>query len=394
MSGICFSLGGEGSRKVASKPSSAESSKKRDRSIPLFGIDSDSEEDSNNTDSVKNENIEYPQKRQRLADLEKEVDPQTQNVSIKLAEFVARNGRKFEDITRERNQGQQSLFKFLFDKKSIEYKFYEAKLEDYLQKSKGVQNKQADTQEPGNRADIDTSVQPPQSVVEKVQMIVNKLENGRAFPRHTERPHRPPSQELVLESTKPEKQDQSNQVELRSQNQDSVAAMEAAYAQMVAKKSSGNDKDSKKQDVELNETSFDRRRVYAVFKNDGTRGHHMQDFIPPEELAKFLAQCKDSHSKSVAARLEEQQKITSDNVGHKLLSKMGWREGEGLGASKNGKSAPVQAGSTKQNNLGLGAKGDFEVHEDDDIYDQYRKRMMLGYRHRPNPLGNPRKKYY
>jgi len=32
--------------------------------------------------------------------------------------------------------------------------------------------------------------------------------------------------------------------------------------------------------------------------------------------------------------------------------------------------------------------------ESDDIYEQYKKRMMLGYKFRPNPLGNPRKAYY
>ena len=34
------------------------------------------------------------------------------------------------------------------------------------------------------------------------------------------------------------------------------------------------------------------------------------------------------------------------------------------------------------------------VTADDDAFEQYRKRMMLGYKHRPNPLGNPRKSYY
>jgi splicing factor 4 len=35
-----------------------------------------------------------------------------------------------------------------------------------------------------------------------------------------------------------------------------------------------------------------------------------------------------------------------------------------------------------------------EVAEGDDMFEQYRKRMMLGYKFRPNPLGNPRKSYY
>lgn len=31
-----------------------------------------------------------------------------------------------------------------------------------------------------------------------------------------------------------------------------------------------------------------------MYKDDGERGHHMQDYIPKEELAKFLAKTGDS----------------------------------------------------------------------------------------------------
>lgn len=44
------------------------------------------------------------------------------------------------------------------------------------------------------------------------------------------------------------------------------------------------------------------------------------------------------------------------------------------------------AGNVKKDNLGVGASQPGEVTPDDDIYEQYKKRMMLGYRHRPNPL--------
>lgn len=41
----------------------------------------------------------------------------------------------------------------------------------------------------------------------------------------------------------------------------------------------------------------------------------------------------DDRSKATAAALEERNKIPSDNVGHRLLSKMGWKEGEVLPSS-------------------------------------------------------------
>ena len=43
---------------------------------------------------------------------------------------------------------------------------------------------------------------------------------------------------------------------------------------------------------------------------------------------------------------------------------------------------------------GVGVKDTHEVEQSDDAFDQYRKRMMLAYRFRPNPLNNPRRTYY
>jgi len=43
--------------------------------------------------------------------------------------------------------------------------------------------------------------------------------------------------------------------------------------------------------------------------------------------------------------------------------------------------------------IGLGANAG-EADEDDDEFDTYRKRMMLSYRFRPNPMNNPRRQYY
>ena len=57
-----------------------------------------------------------------------------------------------------------------------------------------------------------------------------------------------------------------------------------------------------------------------------------------------------------------------------------------MGSSRRGIADPIMAGDVKKDNLGVGAQNPGEVNPDDDIYEQYKKRMMLGYRHRPNPL--------
>lgn len=74
-----------------------------------------------------------------------------------------------------------------------------------------------------------------------------------------------------------------------------------------------------------------------------------------------------------------------DYWGRNLITLV-WTAGEGLGSSKNGIADPIMAGDVKMNNLGVGAHNPGEVTAEDDIYEQYKKRMMLGYRYRPNPL--------
>mmetsp|Transcript_36185 Transcript_36185/g.144624 ORF Transcript_36185/g.144624 Transcript_36185/m.144624 type:complete len:83 (+) Transcript_36185:738-986(+) len=73
---------------------------------------------------------------------------------------------------------------------------------------------------------------------------------------------------------------------------------------------------------------------------------------------------------------------------------MGWKEGSGLGKDGVG-SADAAKTFVKTDKSGIGADtGDTtEVKPEDDIYEQYRKRMMLAYRYRPNPMNNPRKGY-
>lgn len=53
----------------------------------------------------------------------------------------------------------------------------------------------------------------------------------------------------------------------------------------------------------------------------------MGDFIPHEELEKFLATCNDASARKYSRDAADKAKIQADNVGHKLLSKMGWKEG-------------------------------------------------------------------
>lgn len=59
----------------------------------------------------------------------------------------------------------------------------------------------------------------------------------------------------------------------------------------------------------------------------------MGDYIPQDELEKFLAACNDAAAQKAAKEAAERAKIQADNVGHRLLSKMGWKEGASLSLS-------------------------------------------------------------
>ena len=137
---------------------------------------------------------------------------------------------------------------------------------------------------------------------------------------------------------------------------------------------------------------------------------------------------------SSAGVVDNANKISEDNVGFQLLRKSGWTEGSGLGLDSSGIVNPISihstgakgggssnsggavmsasainrlvgansgtsggggvGGSGGPEGSGIGVKATHEVSADYNEFDQYRKRMMLAYRFRPNPMNNPRRDYY
>ncbi|CAD5116852.1 DgyrCDS5696 [Dimorphilus gyrociliatus] len=129
----------------------------------------------------------------------------------------------------------------------------------------------------------------------------------------------------------------------------------------------------------------------------GEGKHHIGDFLPPEELNKFMdtfQSLKDGKQPELSDYKEF--KLKCDNIGYKMLQKMGWQDGEGLGSSSQGTVEPVNKGKQPAYGGGLGLTTDMPggLSKDDDEFEAYRKRMMLAYRFRPNPLNNPRRPYY
>lgn len=118
----------------------------------------------------------------------------------------------------------------------------------------------------------------------------------------------------------------------------------------------------------------------------------------PQELDRFLKKA-DQAAKGEQLEAEEdfeKHKLAEDNIGFQMLKKAGWKEGEGLGkeGGDKGAAAPVNMAAGAGDGAGVGVKETHEVAEGDNEFEQYRKRMMLAYRFRPNPLNNPRRSYY
>ncbi|KAL7062970.1 hypothetical protein AAHC03_0800 [Spirometra sp. Aus1] len=127
----------------------------------------------------------------------------------------------------------------------------------------------------------------------------------------------------------------------------------------------------------------------------GQGKHHIGDFLPPDELERFMETYRAlKEGREPDYSDYKNFKLTCENVGYQMLEKMGWKEGEGLGAAGQGIINPVGKGNVFIDGVGLGVERPANLKQDDDEYDAYRKRMMLAYRFRPNPLNNPRRDYY
>ncbi|KAG1673616.1 SURP and G-patch domain-containing protein 1 [Nymphon striatum] len=125
----------------------------------------------------------------------------------------------------------------------------------------------------------------------------------------------------------------------------------------------------------------------------GQGKHHIGDFLPPDELTKFMEKY-EALQEGRAPDLSDYKefKLDESNVGYQMLMKLGWSEGQGLGVNESGIKDPVNKGNVAANNVGLGLEKPDEVASGDDEFQAYRKRMMLAYRFRPNPLVKQSKK--
>jgi len=185
--------------------------------------------------------------------------------------------------------------------------------------------------------------------------------------------------------------------------------MSVVYGQLAAKQAVANvaggkgrnkyeydsDEDTTEGTWEHRQRKQEMQKTQPEPEADLHQSHHIGDYLPPEELTKFMDKYKALRNGDKWDSSEYQEnKLQSDNKGFKMLQKMGWSEGAGLGSGGMGITAPIGKSGMAGERMGLGTEKPGEISANDDEFDSYRKRMMMAYRFRPNPLNNPRRAYY
>nr|XP_008123477.1 PREDICTED: SURP and G-patch domain-containing protein 1 [Anolis carolinensis] len=199
-----------------------------------------------------------------------------------------------------------------------------------------------------------------------------------------------------------EQQEMQQMYDLIMKHKRAMQEMQIMWEKTVKGHKSGYDSDEEVDselgtwEHQLRRMEMDKTREWAEQLTQMGRGKHfIGDFLPPDELEKFMETFKALKEGREPDYSEYKEfKLTVENIGYQMLMKMGWKEGDGLGSDGQGIKAPVNKGVTAVDGAGFGIDRPADLSKEDDEYEAFRKRMMLAYRFRPNPLNNPRRPYY
>ncbi|XP_059080866.1 SURP and G-patch domain-containing protein 1-like isoform X1 [Tigriopus californicus] len=309
-------------------------------------------------------------------------------VADELASLVAVNGDHVEAMARERNLEERELL-FLQDSQSELYQQYRSKVEA-LRSGMKDEKKRARKSRWGAQ----------EEKVEEVKQESESLGKG-AMNRS---PHLVQYAMKVFGSADLEDhqwkqcEDQmkmsaiyQEMLKKQTQNEAMLQSGKRKYEYDSDEETEGGTWEHKARKLEMEKTSNKAEELTQAAKGR----HHIGDFLPPDELKKFIAKYEAIQKGETFDESDYvENKIKDDNKGFKMLQKMGWNEGSGLGSTGQGITAPINQGNQSDDKKGLGVTRPDSLEEGDDEFDAYRKRMMLAYRFRPNPLNNPRRAYY
>ncbi|NXM73928.1 SUGP1 protein, partial [Serilophus lunatus] len=385
-------------------------------------------------------------------------DEETKNSAEKLAQFVAAGGPEVEAIALQNNR-ENPAFRFLYEPNSKGYKYYRQKVEEFRKAKaspgcapfpgepslKRKTSPEASSPSPlcfpalplplpsPLPLPLPTAPTPPPAAApgtskkkrksrwgpeeDKVELplpqLVQQLDSpsplsvqdlkGLGYEKG-----KPVGLVGVTELSEAQKKQLKEQQEMQQmydmimKHKRAMQEMQMMWEKAIQQHQHGYDSDEEVDselgtwEHQLRRMEMDKTREWAEQLTQMGRGKHfIGDFLPPDELEKFMETFKALKEGREPDYSEYKEfKLTVENIGYQMLMKMGWKEGEGLGSDGQGIKNPVSKGTTAVDGAGFGIDRPAELTKEDDEYEAFRKRMMLAYRFRPNPLNNPRRPYY
>ncbi|XP_010177415.1 PREDICTED: SURP and G-patch domain-containing protein 1 [Mesitornis unicolor] len=368
-------------------------------------------------------------------------DEETKNTAEKLARFIADGGPEVEAIALQNNRDNQA-FRFLYEPNSNGYKYYRQKLEEFrkaktstacapLPAESSLKRKSSPEASPlclpttaastTTAAAVGTTKKkrksrwgPEEDKVElPLPQLIQQLDSpsplsvqdlkGLGYEKG-----KPVGLVGVTELSEAQKKQLKEQQEMQQmydmimKHKRAMQEMQMMWEKAIQQHQHGYDSDEEVDselgtwEHQLRRMEMDKTREWAEQLTQMGRGKHfIGDFLPPDELEKFMETFKALKEGREPDYSEYKEfKLTVENIGYQMLMKMGWKEGEGLGSDGQGIKNPVSKGTTAVDGAGFGIDRPAELTKEDDEYEAFRKRMMLAYRFRPNPLNNPRRPYY
>ncbi|XP_029469674.1 SURP and G-patch domain-containing protein 1 [Rhinatrema bivittatum] len=362
-------------------------------------------------------------------------DEETRTFAEKLARFIADGGPEVETIAMQHNR-ENPAFRFLYEPHSKGFKYYKHKL-DQFRKAKACGK--AFTPESAPKRKSTSEIIPP------APSSSSSSSSARAVPKRKRKSRWGPEEEKVdvlpeeicqelpdtnlltvhdlkglgYEKGKPvglvgvtelseaqrkqlkEQQEMQQMYDMIMKHKRAMQEVQILWEKALKQHQHEYDSDEEVDEIgtwehRLRRMEMDKTREWAEQLTEMGRGKHfIGDFLPPDELDKFMETFKALKEGREPDYSEYKEfKLTVENLGYQMLMKMGWKEGDGLGSEGQGIKNPVNKGSTAVDGAGFGIDRPAELSKHDDEYEAFRKRMMLAYRFRPNPLNNPRRPYY
>uniref|UniRef100_A0A8D0GPW5 SURP and G-patch domain-containing protein 1 n=1 Tax=Sphenodon punctatus TaxID=8508 RepID=A0A8D0GPW5_SPHPU len=367
-------------------------------------------------------------------------DEETKNFAEKLARFIADGGPEVEAIALQNNR-ENHAFRFLYEPNSKGYKYYRQKLEEFRKaKNSSVAASSVPISNLKRKSFSEATPSPSSSAsLAKQAAAASKKKRKSRWGPEEEKVDLPPPElaqqgvdaspsplsvqdlkGLGYEKGKPvglvgvtelsdaqkkqlkEQQEMQQMYDMIMKHKRAMQEMQVMWEKAVQQHQHDYDSDEEVDndlgtwEHQLRRMEMDKTREWAEQLTQIGRGKHfIGDFLPPDELEKFMETFKALKEGREPDYSEYKEfKLTVENIGYQMLMKMGWKEGEGLGSDGQGIKNPVSKGTTAVDGAGFGIDRPAELSKEDDEYEAFRKRMMLAYRFRPNPLNNPRRPYY